>query len=319
VLTLLGVSIIVFTAIHLIPGSYENVMVGKESRPEARARLREKYGLDDPLPIQYARWLLAALGGDMGISVCRAQQGIGSEACENADQTPIIAEFARRAPATIQLALMASIFTIVIGIPLGTLAGLAADSRFAKSLSRATSALAMSVPHFVIGIVLVYLFSRYELGFKVGDYVPFFNDPIRNLRAMALPTFTVSLFGVALVARTMRDAVLTVMAEPYITAAIARGESPAQIVRRHVLRNSAIPVVTVIAVNMGYALGGAVIMERLFSISGFGRYVLLAIQNRDYSVVQAGVMVSAVAFVVINLLADLSYAIIDPRTARRGR
>ena len=319
IVTLLGVSILVFSAIHLIPGSYEGVMLGPQAPEAARERLREKYGLDDPLPQQYMRWLLALLGGDMGIALCRSQQSIGQQACENADQSTIIAEFARRAPATIQLAFMAAGLANLVGIPLGILAALSANSRFVRALSRAISALGMGIPSFVLGTLFVYLFSVHDLGLAVGGYVPLSEDPATNLRAMVLPAITLSVFGTALFARTTRDAVLTVLAEPFITAAVARGESSRQIVRRHVLRNAAIPVITVSAVNMGYLLGGSVIVELLFSIPGFGWYVLSAIQKRDYAVVQAGVLVAAVAFVGVNLLADLAYAIIDPRTIRRGR
>ena len=318
-LTLLGVSIFVFTAIHLIPGSYEAVMLGPQAPEAARERLREKYGLDDPLPQQYMRWLLALLGGDMGIALCRSQQSIGQQACENADQTAIISEFARRAPATIQLAFMAAGVANLVGIPLGILAGLSASSRLVRAMSRAISAFGMGIPSFVLGTLFVYLFSVYDLGLTVGGYVPLFEDPATNLRAMVLPAITLSVFGTALFARTTRDAVLTVLAEPFIMAAVARGETPAQIVRRHVLRNAAIPVVTVSAVNMGYLLGGAAIAELLFSVPGFGWYVLAAIQKRDYAVVQAGVLLAAVAFVGVNLLADLAYAIIDPRTMQRGK
>jgi peptide/nickel transport system permease protein len=318
-LTLLGVSIFVFTAIHLIPGSYEAVMLGPQAPEAARERLREKYGLDDPLPQQYMRWLLALLGGDMGIALCRSQQSIGQQACENADQTAIISEFARRAPATIQLAFMAAGVANLVGIPLGILAGLSASSRLVRAMSRAISAFGMGVPSFVLGTLFVYLFSVYDLGLTVGGYVPLFEDPATNLRAMVLPAITLSVFGTALFARTTRDAVLTVLAEPFIMAAVARGETPAQIVRRHVLRNAAIPVVTVSAVNMGYLLGGAAIAELLFSVPGFGWYVLAAIQKRDYAVVQAGVLLAAVAFVGVNLLADMAYAIIDPRTMQRGK
>ena len=319
VVTLIGVSILVFTAIHLIPGSYEDVLLGVDALPAARERVREQYGFDDPLPQQYLRWFLAFVGGDMGIALCRNQQSIGQQACENADQTTIKAEFLRRAPATIQLAFMAAGLANLIGIPLGILAALSAGSRYVRAISRAISAFGMGIPGFVIGTLFVYFFSVYDWGLSVGGYVPFSEDPETNLRAMALPAITLSVFGIALFARTTRDAVLNVLAEPYIMAAVARGETPGQIVRRHVLRNAAIPIVTVSAVNMGYLLGGAAIAEVLFSVPGFGWYVLAAINKRDYAVVQAGVLVAAVAFIGVNLLADLAYAVIDPRVVRRGR
>lgn len=316
-LTLFGISIIVFLAIHLVPGSYEEIYLGPTATPAEQAALREHYGLDKPLPEQYVRWLSSIVGGNFGLTKNVNASTLGGYSL--ATQRPVSDEFARRAPVTLELALIAVPLSMLLGVSLGGAAALTTGSRFARGVSRIAASLAISTPEFVVGSVLLYLFSRYSLGLTVGDYVPFFDDPVRNLRAMALPIATLSTFASALVMRTTRDAALAVLTEPYVTAAVARGESPARIVWQHVVRNAAIPVVTVVAANAGYLLGGAVIVETLFTLPGFGSYVATAISTRDYAVVQTGVLLSGAAFIGISLLADLLYLAIDPRVQLRGR
>jgi peptide/nickel transport system permease protein len=302
--TLLGVSIIVFVAIHRVPGGYEQVVLGPFAAPETREAVAEKYGLDRSLVGQYLSWLRQAVTGDLGTSLASKQ--------------PVLDEFLRRAPVTIELTLMATAISLVAGTSLGMAAALNADRRHIASGSRLVSGLGLSVPDFVVGSLLVYVFSANALFFTVGGYVPFVDDPVANLKAMTLPAITLGIFGTALVARTTRDAVLAVMTEPFITAAVARGDPPRRIVGRHVLRNSSPQVVTVTATFIGYLLSGAVIVEQLFTLPGFGVYVLTAVSNRDYAVVQAGVVIGAAAFIAVNTAADLGHAAIDPRI-RRGR
>jgi peptide/nickel transport system permease protein len=305
VITLLGVSVIVFGAIHLVPGRYEDILLGPFGTPELKAAIAERYGLDGPLPEQYVRWLAAAVTGDFGTSLATHQ--------------PVLAEFARRAPVTAQLALMATGLALLVGLPLGILSAVGATRRGVRAGSRLASALGLSFPDFVLGSLLVFVFSRYQLGPTVGGFVPLAQDPLQNLRAMILPAVTLSIFGMALIARTCRDAVLNVMTEPYVTAAVARGESRWDIVRRHVLRNASIPVVTVVATYIAYLLGGAVIVEKLFTLPGFGIYVLTAVGNRDYAIVQAGVLIAAAVFIGINILSDILYAVLDPRISAARR
>lgn len=302
-ITIVGVSVLVFAAIHLVPGRYEEILMGPLGTPAAKAAVAERFGLDRPLPEQYLRWLGAAVTGDLGISLTT--------------QEPVLAEFARRAPVTAQLAVMATWLALVVGLPIGILAAAQASRRGVRGASRLASALGLSFPDFVLGSLLVFLFSQFQLGLRVGGYTPLLDDPVENLRAMVLPAFTLSVFGMALVARTARDAVLNVLTEPYITAAVARGERPVEIIRHHVLRNAAIPIVTVVSTYVAYLLGGAVIVEKLFTLPGFGSYVLQAVSNRDYAIVQAGVLIAAVVFIVVNILADILYAVLDPRIAAR--
>ncbi len=303
--TLLLVSVLVFCAVHLMPGSYAEMVLGPFSSPEARAALTRDFGLNRPLVIQFVEWLRHVASGDLGASL-----GTGD---------PVSRQLARRWPVTTELALLSMLVTLVAGLPLALAAGMA-RGRFGRGLARLVGASAMSTPDFVLGSLLVFVFSRYSLGVPAGGgYVPLSADPAGNLAAMALPTSTLSVFGIALVVRTGRDAVSGVVSLPHVTAALARGERMGHVIRRHVLRNAAIPVVTVLATFTGYLMGGAVIVENLFSLPGSGQAVLTAVNGRDYAVVQAMVLVAAAAFITINLLADFAYAVLDPRVRLANR
>jgi len=306
--TMLGVATLVFFALRFIPGGYADMVLGPFATPEARAAIAGRYGLAEPLYLQYLHWLAALAKGDFGVSLVTRQS--------------VIAEIARRAPATLQLALMSLALALLIGFPFGVAAGTSSHAgRTRGTLARLVGALGASVPDFVLGSVFIFVFSVWSLGLTVGGYVPFTEDPLTNLRAMVLPGVTLGVFGVALVLRTTRDAVLRVMTEGHITAAVARGETPGNVIRLHVLRNAAIPIVTVASTYFGYLLGGAVIVEVLFSIPGIGLFTYNALENRDYAVVQAAVLIAAAVFITINILADIAYALIDPRigTGRAAR
>jgi len=297
--TMLGVSVLVFLALRFLPGGYADILLGPFATPDARKVIAERYGLDQPMIVQYGRWLLAMSQGDFGVSMVTRRS--------------VIAEFLRRAPVTLELASLSLGLVLLVGVPLGVAAGAAASNRPQGGLARLVGALGASVPDFVLGSALIFVFSVWSLWLRVGGYVPFFDDPVTNMRVMILPTVTLSVFGIALVLRTTRDAVLRVMTEGYITAAVARGENPRSIIRLHVLRNAAIPVVTVVTTYFGFLLGGAVVVEVLFSIPGVGLYAFNGLLNRDYAIVQTGVLLAAAVFIAINMLADLLYAIIDPR------
>jgi len=298
-ITLLGVSVLVFLSLRMIPGGYADILLGPFVTPEAREAISQRYGLDQPLVAQYGRWLASLLQGDFGVSMVT--------------QKPVIHEFIRRAPVTLELALLALGFALAVGLPLGVASGVRRGGRKGFDAARVVGAIGASVPDFVVGSVLIFIFSVWSLWFRVGGYVPFSEDPVGNLQTMLLPALTLALFGTALVLRTTRDAVLRVMTEGYITAAVARGERPRDIIRLHILRNAAIPVVTVVTTYFGFLLGGAVVVEVLFSIPGFGLYTFNGLLNRDYAIVQAGVLVAATVFVLINMTADFLYAVIDPR------
>ena len=305
-LTMFGVSLIVFIAMRLLPGGFEMIILGPIQTEEARALITQRFGLDRSLPAQFLAWLGAVLGGDFGISMIT--------------QTSIADEILRRSAATVQLAAMAIVTALSVGLPLGVAAGLADSSRSVRLGGRLAGALGASTPDFVLGVALVYVFSVWSLGLTVGGYVPFFEDPLANLRAMILPASTLSVVGIALILRTTRESVLTVMTEGYITSAVARGDRPASIVRRHVLRNSSLPVLTVATMYLSLLLGGAVIVEILFTVPGVGLYTWNALLNRDYGVTQSAVLIFSGVIVTGNMLVDIAYALLDPRIrGRRGQ
>jgi len=302
--TVFGVAVLVFAALRGIPGGYADIVLGPFATPAARAVIAARYGIDKPLAVQFTRWIAALLHGDFGVSMVTRQ--------------PVAAEILRRLPVTGELALIALAVALAVGVPLGVAAAASEGARRRGALGRVVGALGASVPDFVLGSVLIFIFSSWSLWLKVGGYVPFAQDPVGNLRVMALPALTLAVFGVAVVLRTSRDAALRVLTEGHITAAVARGEHPWDIIRLHVLRNAAIPIVTVAATYFGYLLGGAVVVEVLFSIPGVGFYTFSGLQNRDYAIVQAGVLLAAVVFVAIGMLADIAYALLDPRVGASG-
>lgn len=302
-LTLLGVSVLVFAAMRFIPGGFEDLILGPFATEQARAAVRARFGLDQPIPIQYLRWLLAALQGDFGTSMITQQ--------------PVLDEILRRAGITIELALIALIFAIGLGLPLGLAAVL--GPRPVRGLARTASAFGLGVPDFVVGAVLVYLFSQFQLGLAVGGFVPFATDWFGNLRVMILPAVTLGLFGMALIARTTEGGAREALTQPHVTAAVSRGMPPGQIVTQHVLRNAAIPVVTSGSAYFGYLLGGTIVVEQLFSIPGLGQFVITAMNNRDYAIVQAGVLLGAAFFLLLSLAADIAHVLLDPRVGEARR
>lgn len=303
--TMLAVTVLVFLALHAVPGGFESVYLGTSASETSHATVRAMLGLDRPLPEQYLSWVGGIVTGDLGTSLLSSR--------------PIVDELAVRLPATAQLAVLATLISVPAGAALGIAAGVANLRGRAGGLGRVAGALSASVPDFVVAAVLVFVASQAGWRIVGASYVPFAEDPVGSTVRMLLPALSLSFFATGIVARTTRDAVLAVRAEPFMTMAIARGESTWQIVRRHVLRNVANPIVTIAAVNVGALLGGALIIERVFAIPGVGEYAVNAVNARDYPVVMATVVLGAAAFVVANALADLAGGFIDPRLGARRR
>jgi peptide/nickel transport system permease protein len=289
VLTLFAVSVLIFAASRLMPGSFAEVVLGPFATPEQQAETAAKYGLDRDLPAQYGLWLTAVIRGDFGLSMISGE--------------PVTTEFLLRLPVTAQLTALGLGAAVVFGIPLGVSTALRAGKRGGGTLGRLAGGLGVSVPEFVLGSLVVFLFSRYALGI--------------SLKSIVLPAAVLSVYAIALTARTTRDAVLNVLVEPYITASVARGESPLFIIARHVLRNASIPVLVVLTTITAYLLGGAVIVEQLFDLPGIGSYVVQAVGRRDYAVVQAAVLLAAAVFIALNMLADVAAGVLDPRFGMR--
>ncbi|MEU6146901.1 ABC transporter permease [Streptomyces sp. NPDC047081] len=304
-LTLLGVSVLIFAAVRAMPGSYTDLVLGPLAGPADKAEAATRFGLDRPVVEQYVYWLRNAVQGDFGTSL--------------AARTPVAAEFGDRLPVTVTLTVLALLLTVAVGVPLGVYTATRDGGGRGGVPGRLVSALGMSLPEFVLGSLVVFLFTRYSLGLTVGSYVPWSRDPLGSIGSLFLPACVLAVFCVAATARTTRDAVLGVLVEPHIAAAVARGEPKGFIVRHHVLRNASVPVLTLVATLSAYLLGGAVIVERLFNVPGLGSYLVDGLDRRDYAVIQAGVLLAATVFITTNLLVDLVSGLIDPRISTVGK
>ncbi|MFI7700313.1 ABC transporter permease [Nonomuraea sp. NPDC049480] len=297
--TLLGVSVLIFAAVRMMPGGFAETVLGPFATAEQKSELAARYGLDQPVFMQYGHWLAAVAGGDLGVSMISRE--------------PVAGELLARLPVTAELTVLAVVASALLGVPLGVLTAVRARPGGGGAAGRLLSGLGVSVPEFVLGSLVVFVFSRYALGLQVGAWVPFTRDPAGNLATMILPAAVLSVFAISVTARTTRDAVMGVLVEPYVTAAVGRGESPWFIVRHHILRNAATPVVTLLGTITAYLLGGALIVEHVFNLPGVGSYIVQAVGRRDYAVVQAGVLLAAAVFIVMNVLIDLLVGVLDPR------
>jgi peptide/nickel transport system permease protein len=299
--TLIGVSLLTFLFIRLIPGDAIAARLGTSTAldPVELASLRAYFGLDQPLPVQYWNWLTSILRGDFGYSIRTGR--------------PVLVEIAERLPATLELAAAATAIAVAIGLPLGLLSAMRPNSRIDLA-ARIGGLVGLSLPSFWLGTLIIVLFSLYLRWLpNTGGYVHFVRDPLGNLALILFPAITL---GVALAAATMRmtrSAMLDVLGADYVRTAAAKGLAPPLIVRRHVLKNGLIVVVTLLGIQVGQLLGGAVVVEEIFSIPGVGRMLLTAIVQRDYALVQGGVLAIAVLFVAVNIVVDLLYGYLDPR------
>ena len=296
--TLLLVSIMTFSLIHLIPGDPVTVMLGQEATAEAKEALRRELGLDQPLPIQYLAWLGDVLRGDLGTSLV--------------DRTPVSEQIVQRLPATIQLAIGSFIVAVLIALP----AGLLSATRKGSAVDYTSTLLAlggMSMPSFWLGMLLIILFAVNLRWLPASGYVPLWEDPQANLRAMILPMLATGLRESAVLVRMLRSSMLEVLNADFVRTAHAKGLSERLVVLRHALRNGLVPVVTSSGLLLAGLLGGLVITETIFSIPGFGRLIVDAIFQRDFVLVQGAILVSAFLVVLVNLMVDILLAVIDPR------
>ena len=296
--TLVFVSMLIFGLQQLLPGDPAMILAGEDQSPELIAQLREQLHLDEPLPVRYAYWVGGVLQGDLGESV-RTKE-------------PVLQLIAQKLPVTIQLAVMAMLVALVIGIPAGVIAAVKRDTAWDHGAT--VFALGgLSVPNFWLGILLIMLFSV-QLGWlPASGYVSPFEDLRANLASMVMPAFVLGTGIAAVLMRHTRSAMLQVMAADYVRTARAKGLSERVVVLRHALRNALTPVITLGALELGALLSGAVLTEQVFTIPGFGKLIVDAVFNRDYAVVQGVVLVTATAYVVLNLLADLAYFAVNPR------
>ncbi|WP_044530825.1 ABC transporter permease [Herbaspirillum sp. B65] len=299
--TLLLVSKVVFSLLAVLPGDPVAAILAMEATPEAAAALRLKLGLDDPLLVQYGRWLWAVLHGDLGRSFI--------------DNTPVAEALWQRLPVTIELALGSFLVAVVIAVPAGILSA-ARPRGWANAIGTLIALFGMSVPHFWLGMLFIILFAV-KLGWlPASGFVPLSVDWHANLIAMVMPMVVTGLRESAILMRMVRSSLLEVLNEDYIRTAFSKGLRDWQVVLGHALRNAMIPVLTASGLMVSGMLGGLVITESIFGIPGMGKMIVDAIFQRDYVTVQAGVLAATVMVIVVNLCVDLLYSVIDPRIAR---
>jgi peptide/nickel transport system permease protein len=296
--TVILISIFVFTLQHLLPGDPILVMAGEERDPAVIEALREKYRMNDPIPVQYLAWAGAVLQGDLGISL-RTQQ-------------PVLELIGEKLPVTIQLAVMALIIAILIGIPAGVLSAYKKGT-WIDWLANIVALSGLSVPNFWLGIMLILLVSV-KLGWlPASGYMPLSEDPVQSIKVMLMPAFVLGTAIAATLMRHTRSAMLSVLKSDYVRTARAKGLRERVVLVKHALRNALVPVVTVITLLFGELLAGAVLTEQIFTIPGFGKLVVDAVFNRDYAVVQGIVLCTGIAFIAMNILADAAYRVLNPR------
>jgi peptide/nickel transport system permease protein len=296
---LFAMSVFVFLIIRLVPGDPVRTMLGFRATDANVAQIREQLGLNESLLSQYLHWLGAVLHGDFGTDFV--------------SKAPLRELLAQRVPVTLELTLLAMTLAVVVGVPLGVKA--ATGSRWVRRLTDGFVVAGVSIPDFWLGIMLVLLFAGTLTVLPPSGYVPFTEDPVQNLRYMALPVLTLAVGETAYILRTTRGAMESVMGQPFVAFLHAKGVARGRIVHRHALRNAATPVITVIGIQFGVLLGGAIVIETLFALPGVGRMLVTAINQRNYPVVQAGVLVVATLFILVSLITDLVIGWIDPRVA----
>jgi peptide/nickel transport system permease protein len=296
--TLILVSLFVFTLQKLLPGDPVLAMAGEERDPAVMEYLREKYRLNDPLPLQYLHWVGNVLQGDFGTSL-RTEQ-------------PVTTLLASKLPVTLELAVLALAIALLIGIPTGVISAV----RKGTSVDYAANVFALSgisIPHFWLGILLIMIFAVKLQWLPASGFVPLGEDLGQNLKTLLLPSFVLGAGLSGVLMRHTRSAMLEVLRADYVRTARAKGLFPRTVILKHALRNALMPIVTLTTLLFGELLGGAVLTEQVFSIPGFGKMIVDAVFNRDYAVVQGVVLCVAIGFLLLNLLADVLYRTINPR------
>ncbi len=293
------VAVFVFLMLRLAPGDPAAVIAGDYATAEDVARIREQLGLNQPIPVQFAKWLGALMQGDLGTSIFT--------------DLPVTTLIAQRLEPTLLLSLTTITFAVLVAVPLGTIAAWRSGSlldRFVMLFSVA----GFSVPVFVLGYILIYVLAMWLQWLPVQGYKsPFEFGLPAFLRHIALPTMTLSVIFIALIARMTRASVMEVLGEDYIRTARAKGQNELKVLLRHALRNAAVPIVTVIGIGIALLIGGVVVTESVYNIPGLGRLVLDAVLARDYPIIQGLILFFSFIYILINLLIDLSYTLLDPR------
>ncbi|KKW62613.1 ABC transporter permease [Mycolicibacterium elephantis] len=295
---MVGVLVVVFALVHLVPGDPVRIALGTRYTPEAYAALRQASGLDKPILEQFFGYLGSALTGDLGVSF------------RNGDPVTLI--LLERLPATVSLAVVGILIALLIALPAGIWSALH-EGRLSDAIVRVASQFGVSIPDFWMGILLIALFATTLGWLPTSGYRPLLEDPAGWLRHIVLPALTVGLVAAAIMTRYVRSAVLEVAATGYVRTAKSKGLPPAVVTFRHTVRNALIPVLTITGIQLATILGGVIVVEVVFAWPGLGRLVYNAVAARDYPVIQGAVLLIAALFLLINLIVDALYAVVDPR------
>jgi peptide/nickel transport system permease protein len=293
------VSIVSFVLLRMAPGDPATLQAGVDAGPEVVAAIRKELALDDPLPLQYLAWATHVARGDLGISYTSKQ--------------PVRDLIGQRLPVTAQIALVALSLIVLIGVPLGIVSALRKDKPIDQTV-RVVSLFGISVPNFVIGILFILIFGWYFPGIMPYEgFVPLLQDPLGSIKTSILPALALAMAQVGIVARLTRASMLEVVNQEYITAARAFGVPERELVWRDALRNALLPVLTILGIITGFLLGGSVVVESVFGIAGLGRLLVESFALRDYPVTIGVMLFIAIVFVMINLLVDILYGVVNPR------
>ena len=295
---LLGVMVVTFSLVHLVPGDPIRIALGTRYTEQSYLALQAASGLDRPLPVQFANYIGKAFTGDLGVSFRTGQ--------------PVAVSLAERLPATVSLAVVGLLVALVISLPLGIWAALR-EGRLTDGIIRIGSQLGVSVPDFWMGMLFITLFAATLGLLPSSGYAPLAENPGRWARHVVLPGLTVGLVAGAIMTRYIRSAVPEVASMSYVRTARSKGLTPSVVTRRHILRNALVPVLTIAGIQLATILGGVIVVEVVFAWPGLGRLVFDAVASRDYPVIQGAVLLIAAMFLLVNLVVDVLYAVIDPR------
>jgi peptide/nickel transport system permease protein len=297
---LFGVSLIVFFLVRLIPGSALEMYMGTqvEATPQQMQELKRIFGEDKPVPVLYVEWVGQLVRGDFGYSLRTGR--------------PVLPDILSRLPLSLELTLLSLIIALAIGLPQGIASSLK-QNPVADVINRVIGLLGLSLPQFWLASLMVLVFSNTRGWIPMGNYVKFTVDPLKNLQMLFLPALAIGIGFSAVIMRYTRNSMLEVMQMDYIRTARAKGLKKRVVIGRHALKNAILPVITVVGFNAGYLLGGSIVIEEVFALPGMGRLALYAIYQRDYPLIQGIVLVIATIFVLVNLLTDIVYALVDPR------
>ncbi len=296
--TLFLATVVVFLGVRALPGDPALALAGEDRTPEALAAIRQQYGLDQPLPMQFWRFASNALHGDLGTSIRTG--------------TSVASMLRTALPVTIELSVLAILLATFLGVGAGVVAAVR-RGRPAEWFANAVALIGLSVPHFWLGLIAILYLSVATGLFPASGFVPLFEDPIGNLHHILLPAVILGTGLSAVIMRQTRSSMLDSLSTDYVRTAKAKGLPPRVVIGRHALRNSLIVVVTIVGLQLGGLISGAVVTEQIFGLPGFGKMTIDAVFQRDYPVIQAVVLVTATSYIVINFLVDLLYSFIDPR------